>query len=92
MEMVLIKEGSQEWERMWDMVANHPINEGIEHPSIAMNNGEGWQYMGSFKQADVIIHEFRHRDHQKFGRREYLKFSASKDITDDDIEKVLSVK
>jgi hypothetical protein len=92
MEMVLIKEGSKEWERMWDMVANHPINEGIEHPSIALNNGEGWQYMGSFKQTNIVIHEFRHREHQKFGRREYLKFNASKDITDEDIEKVLSVK
>jgi hypothetical protein len=92
MEMVLIKQDSQEWERMWDMVANHPMNEGIEHPSIALNNGEGWQYMGSFKQDNRIIHEFRHRFHPKFGRREYLKFSASDKITDDDIEKTLSVK
>jgi hypothetical protein len=92
MEMVLIKQDSQEWERMWEMVSNHPINEGIEHPSIAMNNGEGWQYMGSFKQSNRIIHEFRHRFHPKFQRREYLKFSASDNITDDDIEKTLSVK
>jgi hypothetical protein len=57
-----------------------------------MNNGEGWQYMGSFKQSNRIIHEFRHRFHPKFQRREYLKFSASDNITDDDIEKTLSVK
>lgn len=92
MEMVLIKQDSQEWERMWDMVANHPINEGIEHPSVALINGEAWQYMGSFKQDNRIIHEFRHREHPKFQRREYIKFGASENITDEDIEKVLSVK
>jgi hypothetical protein len=92
MEMVLIKDGSQEWERMWDMVANHPINEGIEHPSIALNNGEGWQYMGSYRQDNRIIHEFKHRKHQRFGRIENIKFMASDKITDDDIENSRKVK
>lgn len=92
MEMVLIKEGSQEWERMWDMVANHPINEGIEHPSIAMNNGEGWQYLGTFRNGGISISEFRHREHPRFQRREYIKFAHEEEIPESDIAKVLSVK
>lgn len=92
MEMVLIKQGSAEWENMWDVVANHPINEGYEHPSVVLNNGEAWQYMGSFRQDNRIIHEFRHRNHPTFNRREYIKFPASESITDDDIEKALKVK
>ena len=92
MQMVLIKRDSQEWEKMWDMVANHPINEGIEEPSLAINEGEAWEYMGSFRQDNRIIHEFRHRFHSKFQRREYLKLNASETITDADIEKIIPVK
>jgi hypothetical protein len=92
MEMVLIKKDSQEWNNMWDKLANHPINEGIEEPSLAINESEAWQYMGSFRQDTRVIHEFRHRNHPKFNRREYLKFNSSETFSDDDIEKVLAVK
>lgn len=94
MEMVLIKPESQEWNYMWDWLAQHPINEGIEHPSIALNMeyGEAWQYMGSFKQDNRIIHEFRHRAHPTDNQRHYIKFKASENITDDDIEKTLTMK
>jgi len=90
--MILIKRDSQEWNTMWDNLSLHPINEGYEEPSLVINEGEAWQYMGSFRQDNKIIHEFRHRNHPKFGRREYIKFNASPSITDEDIEKVLSVK
>ena len=89
--MVLIKQESAEWENMWDNLAIHPINEGYENPSIVLHNGEAWQYMGSFKQDNRIIHEFRHRHHPRFERREYIKFPASESIADDDIEKTLKV-
>jgi hypothetical protein len=92
MEMILIKRDSQEWNNMWDNLAIHPINEGIEEPSVALNESEGWQYMGSFRQDNRIIHEFRHRNHPKFQRREYVKFFASDTINDDDIEKVVQIK
>lgn len=92
MEMILIKQDSQEWNNMWDKVANHPINEGYEKPSILFNEGEAWQYMGSFKQDSRIIHEFRHRNHPRFQRREYIKLKASETITDDDIEKTIPFK
>lgn len=92
MEMLLIKRDSQEWNTMWDTLATHPINEGYEEPSLVINEGEAWQYMGSFRQDTRIIHEFRHRNHPMFGRREYIKINASLSITDEDIEKVLSIK
>jgi len=92
MEMVLIKKDSQEWNNMWDKLASHPINEDIENPSLSVNEGEAWQYMGSYRQDTRVIHEFRHRNHPKFGRREYLKFNSSETLSDDDIEKSLPIK
>jgi len=92
MEMVLIKKDSQEWNNMWDKLANHPINESIEEPSLAVNEGEAWQYMGSFRQDTRIIHEFRHRNHPRFQRREYIKFPASETFTDEDVEKTIPFK
>lgn len=92
MEMILIKRESQEWNNMWDRLATHPINEGYEEPSLVIHEGEAWQYMGSYKQDTRVVHEFRHRNHPKFGRKEYIKLSASDTMTDEDIEKVIPFK
>jgi hypothetical protein len=93
MEMVLIKPESREWNYMWDWVATHPLNEGLEEPSTATSeDSEVWQYMGSFRQNNLTIHEFRHRNHPVTNNREYLKVKCSEDMTDEDIEKVLKVK
>ena len=92
MEMIIVKRDSDEWNNMWERVAMHPINEGLPDTSMAMNEGEAWQYMGSFKQGDKVIHEFRHRNHPRFQRQEYLKFEGRDKLGTDDIEKVLAVK
>lgn len=92
MEMILIKRDSQEWERMWDNLAMHPINEGYEAPSLVVNEDEGWQYIGSFRHGKQVVHEFRHKNHPRFGRKEYIKFPASDTLTDQDIEKVIPIK
>lgn len=95
MEMLLIKNGSPEWERMWQKLADHPINKGLEEPTVALNpdNGEVWQYMGSFREGGHTIHEMRHRSHPNDNGERYLyKFAASSEISDDDIEKTLPVK
>lgn len=65
MELVLIEIDSAEWNYMWNWLASHPINEGIENPSLALNDGEAWQYMGSYKQGDRVLSQFRHRNHPK---------------------------
>jgi hypothetical protein len=45
MELAIIEIGSTEWNKMWDWLASHPINEGLTEPSVATNNGESWQYI-----------------------------------------------
>ena len=92
MEMLLIKKGTTEWEYMWDYVANHPINEGIDEPRLAINEGEGWQYIGSYKNGKQIIHEVRHRFHPKTMGVYKLSFNGSESFTDDQIEKSTKLK
>lgn len=93
MELILLKIGSNEWENAWEWVANHPINEGYDEPSLVPNKGAGWQYIGTFKNKDGrAISEFRHRNHPRFQRREYIKFAHEKEIAECDIEKVIPIK
>ncbi len=90
MEMILIKQDSPEWEYMWGWLENHPINQGQENPSIVLNEGEAWQYMGSYSSTSTI-HEFRHRNHPNVGQIT-LKVHASDGFNQDDIFKSLKVK
>jgi hypothetical protein len=92
MEMLIIKQNSQEWDWMWEYVAAHPINEDIQEPSVAINERESWQYMCSFKHMDKIIHTFRHRLHPRFQRTEHIVFNSSETLTPEDIERTLPVK
>ena len=63
MDLVLIKLDSPEWDFMWNWLENHPLNKGLDNPSLATNGSESWQYMGSLKQKNRLIHQFRHRNH-----------------------------
>lgn len=95
MEFVLIKRESAEWNHMWDWVAKHPLNEGMQEPTVALNelNGEAWQYMGSYRGKDgTMVHEFRHRSHPKDNERYYLKMNATNTLSDEDIDRVIPVK
>lgn len=87
MEYIIIKENSSEWNYMWEWLAKHPINENIEDPSTAENNGEIWQYMGSYKEKEKIVHEFRHRNHIITKDICTLSLSSSNLLTEDDIVK-----
>jgi hypothetical protein len=87
MELILIKQDTPEWEYMWEWLASHPLNEGIENPSLAVNNGEAWQYMGSYKQDKRVLHTFRHRQHPKYNKVENVSVSASKELTEEQIAK-----
>lgn len=95
MQMILIKPDSTEWNNMWQWVAEHPLNRGLEEPTVAFNelNGECWQYMGSFRSQDGrVVHEFRHRSHPTDNERRYLKMNATDIIADADIERVIPIK
>ncbi len=86
MEFVLIKEGSSEWDYMWNWLGKHPINNNIDNPTIALNDNEAWQYMGSWKQDNKAIHTFRHRQHPITRDTRNVSVSASKDFTADMVE------
>ena len=87
MELVLINPNSAEWNYMWKWLEDHPINEGLTNPSIALNNGEGWMYMGTYQQDNRIIHTFRHKDHPKTRTVKTLNVSGSSGFTLDQIAK-----
>lgn len=63
MELVAIKQGSPEWDFMWNWLEQHPINKGLDEPKVADNQNEQWHYMGSYLHGDKLISEFRHRMH-----------------------------
>jgi hypothetical protein len=92
MELIFVKRDSKEWNYIWDFVANHPINEGIDEPRMAMNEGEGWQYMGSFKNGDKLVHEFKHRFHPRTMDVYKITFNGSENFTDDQIDKTTKIK
>jgi hypothetical protein len=85
MDLVLIKEGTDEWNDMWSIIETHPINEGLEEPKAAFNQGESWQYMSSYLQNDKLLHEFRHRLHPRTNKLEQIVLNSSNKFTDDQI-------
>lgn len=77
MELVLIIENTTEWDYMWNWLAQHPINDGIENPTLALHEGEVWQYMGSHKLDKKVIHTFRHRLHPVTNTTQNISVKAS---------------
>ena len=92
MEFVLIEPETAEWNDMWERLAQHPINEGIEEPKVALHNGEAWQYMGSYKKADKVIHQFRHRQHPAYNNRQQITLYASDKFSQEQIAVSKKVK
>ncbi len=87
MELALIDPKSKEWEYMWEWLEKHPINKGLDNPSLALNEGEAWQYLGSYKQKERVVHSFRHRLHPITKGIKNLSVSASKELTPEQISK-----
>lgn len=85
MELVLIKPQSPEWDWMWNWLSQHPINENITEPSVATNENESWQYMGTFKQANKYVHCLRHRKHPLTQNVVELNVNASPILTEEQI-------
>ncbi len=92
MDIVIVEQGSPEWDDMWNKLNDHPLNEGLEQPKTAFNNGEAWQYMGSYRQGDKVIHSFRHRQHPRDNQRKDINFYASDKFNSEQISKVIKVK
>lgn len=92
MDLVIVERESAEWNYMWEWLENHPINEGIEEPRLALNSGEVWQYMGSYRQDNKVIHSFRHRQHPRDNQRKNLNLNASDKFNNEQINKVIKIK
>lgn len=91
MEMILIEIGSPEWDYIWDYVKLHPLSKDIENPTIALNNGEVWAYMGSWRQGIKVLHTIRHRNHPTTNSVQTLTFKASSKLTDEQINKRFNI-
>lgn len=87
MELVLIKQDSPEWEFMWNWLESHPLNKGLENPSLALNGTEGWMYMGTLKNKDKYIHQLRHRNHPVTQSIQTVSVNSSEAFTTDQIHR-----
>jgi len=92
MEMLIIKRGSPEFNFMWNWIATHPLNKDLAEPMVALNEGETWQYMGSYRNNGKTLHSYRHRNHPSKGISINLTFAASDKINDEDIEQSYTMK
>lgn len=92
MEFITVKRDTAEWLYMWLWLEENAINEGLEEPTVAENDGEVWQYVGSYKNGSKVVHEFRHRNHPKTNDVEKRSLHASDSFTDDQIEDSKKVK
>jgi len=72
---------------MWNWLENHPLNKGLDSPSLAPNNGEHWQYMGSLKHKERVLHQFRHRLHPVTNNVQSVSVKSSEGFTPDQIHK-----
>jgi len=86
MELVLLIPESEAWEEAWTFIHDHPINEGLDEPSVAMNDGEAWQYVGTFLNNGKAISSFRHRLHPKTGGLYNVSYEH-KELQEDQIQK-----
>ncbi len=79
-EVLFIKPEHPEWEYMWALVAQHPLNEGVEEPTVADFSYECWQYMDTSLYGGELKHCFRHRCHPNTHCREYLHLPVSESL------------
>lgn len=91
MELILIKPNTEAFEFMWEWLANHPINEGLTEPKIAENQGQSWEYMGTFRNNDKFITEFRHKCHPTTNAL-YKAIVEHPNVTENQIEKSAKIK
>ena len=92
MEILMIKIDCSEWDYIWTKLSEHPVNEGLENPREALNEGESWQYMLSYKQGNKILHELRHKKHPVTQNLYKMVLHASNDFNENDIEVYKKIK
>jgi hypothetical protein len=83
---IKIKPNSPEAIYMLDWLGNHPLNNDLLDPITALNEGEVWQYKGSYLHENKVVHEFKHLNHPKIHGETVLVVRASDNINEDCIE------
>ena len=92
MNLLIIKPDSITWTKIWEQLAEHPINDGLSEPMVAENDGEKWQYLGTAEKNGIIINDYRHRNHPYDNQPKYISLRYEATITDDDIASKLPIK
>jgi hypothetical protein len=92
MDFIILKQNSPTWEYIWDELAKNPINDGLEHRSIAMNDGEAWQYFGTITDGKKWYSDFKHRLHPYNNLPKYITIEHPNGIPDEDITSRRQIK
>ncbi|WP_435277302.1 hypothetical protein ACMAZF_20325 (plasmid) [Psychrobium sp. nBUS_13] len=78
-----ISSESNEWKYLENELSKIELNKGINQPLVARNYGEVWQYLYSEEARFTVFgkksfnHIFRHRNHPKTHKLEYIEMPAS---------------
>lgn len=76
--MMFVPRDDPEWDAMWGTLGRMPYNRLQRQPTACEDEqGEAWQYMGSYAHDGAWVHEFRHRNHPATGKREYARIPAT---------------
>lgn len=59
----MIDRDDAEWEAAWAA-----LDERVDREHVDPATGERWEYMGSVRQSDGWVHQFRHRRYAGRGR------------------------
>ena len=89
---LFVNDEQSEWAYMWDLVAKHPLNAGLDEPRAAENNNESWEYMGSSIYDGRPQHAFRHRCHPKTQHDESIFLPVSIDFRSEVLKVVLPTR
>jgi hypothetical protein len=92
MDFVLLDTQSQEWTYIWQWLSEHPLNIGLDEPETAENQGYSWEYIGSYKLGDKILHEFRHMCHPSINGAVKTSVVGSESFTIEQIQKSFRIK
>jgi len=76
-----VKESTNEWDYMWNKLAENPMNSGFSDPKSCENDCECWQYMDTSNYDGNIQHCFRHKNHPGMSNtRQYIRIPVSSDF------------
>ena len=89
---LFVNDEHHEWVYMWDLLAKHPVNAGLDEPRSADNGDDSWEYMGSSIYDGQPKHAFRHRCHPKTKHPESVFIQVSIGFKTELLKATLQIK